>query len=533
MKQLFATVFCLVISITAVFAAPVDSAITRRVAVNFYSNKVSRLLDSRYTNVTIAQVARASNTSRGGEVTECYRIYNIGNGFVIVSADDRARPILGYSTEGRFSPTDIPAQLDDILNFYKESILSAINDPSPAGSQIENMWRALTAEDYRPTREGTPVVGPLLNTNWNQDILYNNLCPTDNRGPGGHVYAGCVATAMAQIIRYWQYPTHGIGSHSYMADYANEGYGNYGFQSVNFEDATYDYTNMPATLSSSSTAAQINEVAKLIYHCGVSVNMEYGYNGSGAVSSNSANAFNNYFGYSGCYHKNRSSYTNDSWANLLKTELNNAQPILYHGSGTGSHAFVCDGYDSQDYFHFNFGWSGSYNGYYLISNINPGVNNLSYSQGAVLGITANTPIIRPSTNTLTFITEANTVSEGRRVSIITNILPSPISVTVSGNFKISADSIHYLTSTTISRYGGHFFVHHQPSDDEATDYGFICLSSGDIRDTIFLTGHVYVNSCLPPEALSIYSQDLEHVNLQWEAPILDPDPQTLSWSDNI
>ena len=532
MKQLFTFLSFILIVVTA-FAAPIDSVTTQRVATAFYSSKAPNGPSYRNIDAELVYCCRSGNNVRGGSAIECFRIYNIGGGFVIVSADDRIQPILGYSTEGRFPNADIPEPIEELLTTYREAITSVISNDAPEQLAIQNQWRMLIDNHQRTYRSGTPVIAPLLSTTWNQNEYYNNACPTDVRGPGGHVYAGCVATAMAQIIRYWQYPTHGIGNHSYNADYAYQGYGNYGLQQVDFGNATYNYANMPTSLTSSTPSAQINEVAKLIYHCGVSVNMEYGYSGSGAVSSYAASAFNNYFGYSGCYHKNRSSYSEANWITLLKTNLDNAQPILYHGSGSGSHAFVCDGYDSQNYFHFNFGWSGLYNGYYLLTSLSPSPYNFSGSQGAVFGISANLPIIRPSINHLVFFIEANTVSEGREVSIITNALTADITATAHGNFYISTDSVNYYTTRTISSAGSKLYIQYQPVDNVNNDEGFVTLSSGVTRDTIFLTGKTYNRICLPPQNLTVSSQNLQLISLNWEAPAIDPEPETISWSSDV
>ena len=220
------------------------------------------------------------------------------------------------------------------------------------------------------------VVGPLLSTLWDQNYPYNYYCPAGTGGPGGHVYTGCVATAMAQVLKYWNYPSTGNDSYSYT-------HPTYGEQTANFGETIYDWANMPSTLSGSSPRIQIDAVATLMYHCGVSVDMNYGTNTSSASSRKVRDAFINYFRFSpSTRYVSRDAYTDDLWIDLLKHELDESRPLFYCGKNVNSgHAFVCDGYRSDDYFHFNWGWSGydgSYgtthgnNGYWAIGALNPG-----------------------------------------------------------------------------------------------------------------------------------------------------------------
>ena len=531
MRFFYLIVFICLAGITTLVASPKDTIATKRVAINFYASHVSHQTSTHNIHATLAYVGKAPSRLRGDSV-ECFRIYNIDGGFVIVTTDDRLEPVLGYSTEGNFQFNQIPDVILEFLNDYKTEIIEVLSESTSRTSQFKAKWNALGSDRPIQTRTGTVVIPPLLTTTWDQNSYYNNLCPVDASGPNGHAYAGCVATAMAQIIRYWQYPSHGIGSHTYTANFSSLGYGDYGNQTVNFANSSYDYSNMPSSISGSSSAEQIFQVAQLSYHCGVSVDMQYGPGGSGATSSNAANALNSYFGYSGCYHRYRSSYSDNDWIALLKSELNNLRPLLYHGNGSGGHAFVCDGYDSDNYFHFNWGWSGSYNGYYLISGLTPGSHNFNSTHGAVLGINASIPIIRPNTDRLFFLVETGTISEGKPISILTHSLPAPISATATGNFQISTDSIHYSTTLSLSSSGGTLYVRYQPTSSDGTERGFLYLTSGNTRDTISLVGSSYSNTCLPPENLSISSQDLQHISIRWDKPDMDTVPQTLSWSSD-
>lgn len=259
---------------------------------------------------------------------------------------------------------------------------------SPVDSVTESqvaarLWRAIL-EMHPLSPRNQVVVPPLIQTCWDQDEYYNILCPSDSEGQGNHVLTGCVATAMAQVMRYWEYPAQGTGSHSYSCDY--------GTLSADFGNSTYHYDMMPDRLSAGTPAAQVQEVAKLIYHCGVSVDMDYGPESSGSYLSLSPNALHTYFGYgmSSYIHKNQ--YSASSWNDIIKNQLDSLRPVLYRGqSDAGGHAFVCDGYDDQDYFHFNWGWNGSNNGYYLLSGLTPGNHNYNSSQAAVIGLFVDKP----------------------------------------------------------------------------------------------------------------------------------------------
>ena len=204
------------------------------------------------------------------------------------------------------------------------------------------------------SRTCTPsIVGPLLVTTWDQIAPYNALCPSDpNARPdcNGRVLTGCVATAMAQIMKYHEHPPQGVGSHSYT-------HSTYGTLSANFGDATYQWSNMPPAL----TAESSSDVATLMYHCGVAVEMDYGAEGS-SPTKDVPNALSTYFGYDqSIKHIYQSNYKSDDWYTILRTELDAGRPIYYSGdNGVDGHAWVCDGYNSENHFHFNWGWGGDY-----------------------------------------------------------------------------------------------------------------------------------------------------------------------------
>ncbi len=299
-------------------------------------------------------------------------IFKYTDGFVLTSADDAAIPILAYGFNTVVDNIqENPAFRDYILCMQQE--VKQIVTTRVDNRETSEAWRLILANDF--SRNNTRSLLPLLTTRWDQGWPYNMYCPVDAAGPNGHVYAGCVATAMAQVMKYWNWPNTGVGSHSYYAD-------SYGIQSANFGQTTYQWTQMP-----NSVGAPNEEVGKLLYHLGVSVDMGYSPSGSGAQSYNGVDALIQNFRYnSGIQLLSKEDYSTTTWNQMLKSELDNARPVYYHGFGEGGgHAFVCDGYQGTDYFHFNWGWSGSNDGYFYTGNLNPGYV-FNWDQGAMFNV---------------------------------------------------------------------------------------------------------------------------------------------------
>ncbi|MCF7921043.1 MAG: C10 family peptidase [Candidatus Cloacimonetes bacterium] len=300
---------------------------------------------------------------------------NFTSGFVIIAADDVAVPVFGYSATGSFSLNDLPPQMEMLMNWQKAEIAASRATGEIADSAVEAEWERLLAEEFNPERDLRDV-SPLLTTNWDQGQYFNALCPADPNGPAGHVWAGCVATAMAQVMKYWGYPETGVGSHSY---YHPE----YGTQSANFGTTTYNWAAMPNNVNSSNTS-----VATLLYHLGVSVDMDYSPDGSGAYSDDALDALVNYFQYQNTAQLLwKDDYTTTNWNSMLRTELDNSRPVYYRGQNYSSgHAFNIDGYQGTDYFHLNWGWSGSYNGYFFLDDMTPGSHSYNLEHAAIFNL---------------------------------------------------------------------------------------------------------------------------------------------------
>jgi len=405
----------------------VFTAFTRQVSVETARVVAQNLIVERSGQIQFSGIELNLTETRSGTVNYYY-IFNFSTpvrGFVIISADDIIYPVLAYSFEGNYSLENIPDNLQELLDNYKDQIAYSIEKGFSAGFENEKAWHQYTSAKIN-NRRGYRSVSPLLTTKWNQDKYYNTSCPSDNAGSDGHVYAGCVATSMAQVMKYYNQPTQGSGSKSYY-------HTTYGTLSANFGLTTYNWAGMPNTLSSYNTS-----VATLLYHCGVSVEMQYGPNGSGAYVSDAASALKNYFGYkSSTQYKSKSSYTSSSWNSLITNELDNSRPMIYRGQGSsGGHAWVVDGYQgsSNDHFHCNWGWSGYYNGYFYLSSLNPGSYSFNSYQGAVIGI------------------EPNTTTSNYDLRLYSSISVTPDPVEKNGSISVYLDIANYGTGDFTGTY---------------------------------------------------------------------------------
>jgi hypothetical protein len=385
MKRIF-TLFLLILTISfSGFSKPVDDASAKTVGQNFLAINASKTFAGKY-NLALVYTASSS----GSVPVNYFYVFsvNAGQGFVVVSADDCVLPVLAYSDESAFDPSKANSSVTKWLENYKEQIRYVIDNHIAATPKITNEWKYFK-NAYKGTSRvaATTAVSPLVTTKWDQSPYYNDLCPYDNTA-NERVVTGCVATAMAQVMRFWSYPASGTGFHSYSDP-------NYGTLSANFAATTYDWASMPAQISSAN-----NAVATLMYHCGVSVNMTYGIGSTGGSSAQTldvADALKTYFGYpASVLGKHRSDYTDSDWIALLKSELDAGRPMQYAGTGSGGgHSFVCDGYDANDMFHFNWGWSGQDDGYFSVDGLNPGTlgtgggtGGFNSNQRAIIGIEA-------------------------------------------------------------------------------------------------------------------------------------------------
>ena len=408
MRKLFLGLAALMLSMT-VLAERVSQEDAALVANNFMNvgNTVSGVQKAPAKKMVLKKAATASENQ--------YYVYENANGegWVMVAANDVAHPILAYSNTGTFRTDNQPANLKVWLRGYDRQITRAAQDENyVANEQVQNEWKTLR-KGANPVKAAV-VVSPLIKTGWDQGSPYWNSCPQKS---GSRCYTGCVATAMAQVMNYHQWPKKGTGSHTIKGT----------SYSANFGSTTYDWDNMLNSYSGSSTSAQQTAVATLMYHCGVAVDMSYGTaaeGGSGAYTIDyngywsshgtmcAETALTQFFGYKSStikgYYREGSpedgmkSWTKSEWIAMLKEELDAQRPIMYAGAGyedpsdpdTGyGHSFVCDGYDSSNKFHFNWGWSNSCDGYYDVDALEPsepgsGGGNGEYNleQDVIIGI---------------------------------------------------------------------------------------------------------------------------------------------------
>ncbi len=374
MKRLFLSlILTLLAAFNVVLANPVDENLAREIGAKFIQASTTM----KVANSNDLELVKTYNVERGAAA---FYVFNTTSGFVIVAADECSTPILGYSDNGKFDENDIPVQLQEYLQEFVNQIQFGMENGSDADEETIRQWELVKTTGRIKEQRNTNVVEPLLTETWHQNCYYNALCPVDESSPAcQRVYAGCVATAMGQIMHYWRYPETGVGSHTYT-------YSTYPTQTANFGETTYDWDNMPDFIDENSSPEEINAVATLLWHCGVAVDMQYGPDGSGAYSTDVPSAMIGYFKYSDeMAFSYRSNFAANIWKSKMKANLDINRPMYYSGSKgllQGGHAFVCDGYDSNDLFHFNFGWSGSSNGYYAIGS----VLTYNYSDAAIFNI---------------------------------------------------------------------------------------------------------------------------------------------------
>jgi len=353
----------LLFAVSAVFsfsllAGNVTPEQAQKVALNFYFEKFNRFEGQ----VALDQLRILTAYTETDGIENFYYVFRISQGgFVVVSADDRLNPVLGYSFKNDFGFENQPPNVQWWFQQYADQVKYVREKQSVRNNTVAGKWDHYLNDEFpeeKLLKEGKEVE-PLLTTEWDQDWPYNYFCPSDPAGPGGHAYAGCVATAAAQIGYYWRWPDHGQGFTSYIPPSHPE----YGIQYADFENMWYRYDEMCDKPEMLNLA-----IAEYIYHVGVGVHMDYDPNGSAPTTDDSVYYFFKYFPFEWI---ERDTVPNDDWKTILVNNLNTGFPIFYTGqpaSGAG-HAFVCDGYQDEDYYHFNLGWGGQLNGYYTVDDI--------------------------------------------------------------------------------------------------------------------------------------------------------------------
>ena len=365
----------LFLGITETFAGPRDFMQAQKIA----QQKAATLGAS----ISEQNIQQAKARSRGGvtpQQTTPYYIFNFNDstGYAIVGGDDRMPAIVGYSDKGTLNPDSLPVNLKGFLAAYKATVESVEEGDTAA---VKNVKAAMK----RKAGSYTPIAPLLGGIEWSQNAPFNNLCP---KYDGKHnAVTGCVATAMAQIMRYWKYPSSLLEG---IPAYVSHRY-NIPIDSIP-NGIGYDWDNMPEKYNGDFTNNQAFAVATLMQHIGASVKMDYGPE-SAAFDKDIIPALTHYFGYDKDIIKmlDRTNFEWEDWNKILQDELGKKRPMYYSGSTLfEGHAFVCDGMDSDGYYHINWGW-GADNGYFDITILSPGENFIRYNirNIAILGIVPN------------------------------------------------------------------------------------------------------------------------------------------------
>lgn len=311
MKKLYLTLCLIAVTIGGMNAGPVNQQKAQKLGTKFLSTTA---ISERNTDI---QLRLASTVAYRG-VTDYYAFnVSIGEGFVIVAADDRVKPILAYSTTGHFNPDRVSEAFKFTLDAFREEIQYVREHNLSAAPDITAEWKSVIETGHlKKNRQARAVVGPLCKTLWDQEYPWNSQCPEDPKGPGGHVYAGCIATALGMVMKYHDWPNRGEGSCTYNCP-------GYGQQTANFGETDYHFELMPYTLDSLSTEDDYFYIAQLLRHIGIAVQMYYG----PYVSASSSNLVTGVLRYNFRYtcdalkqkdEYGGTHYSNEEWVQMLK-----------------------------------------------------------------------------------------------------------------------------------------------------------------------------------------------------------------------
>lgn len=348
----------LLIVTTMVWAAPVNKQKAKQEAFKFLQS----------VGILPKQATRAEkNELRQVKQTSAYYIFNIGRekGFVVMSADDRTYPVLGYTQQGAFGTREMPEGLRDLLNYYQQEL------------KWLNQYSMAKTSSQTKVIDNKPAIEPLMESKWNQTTPYNDLCPMDGTERS---VTGCVATAITQIMYYHKCP-QGVIEHPVEA-YTTK---TTQTKSTQLQPIQFDWNNMHPVYQGNERAEDKKAVAQLLQYVGQAVQMDYTKNSSSAYSINVPQALKKYFGYSkSTKFVKRSNFGYNEWNEMIYNELKNKRPVYYSASNeyNGGHAFVCDGYQKGDYFHINWGWGGMANGFYRLSILRPSQAGIGGQMGA-------------------------------------------------------------------------------------------------------------------------------------------------------
>ena len=446
-----------------------------------------------------------------------YVFNSTDKGFVLVSAEDNARAVLGYSDEGHFDATNIPENMQFWLQMYADEMNKVKGERQEAKGKQAVARKNVATATY-------PTVAPILgNTIWGQGKPFNNKCPEIN---GEHTVTGCVATALSQIMYVHKYPTKGTGSYSYVTESKQLNV------SANFGNTTYNWANMIPDYTGSYTTTQADAVATLMYHVGVAADMDYTVEGSGAVSSLALAALTKYFGYDKAINVLPKDFLKEEGLlQAIATDLQAGRPVYFSGVTVAleGHAFVCDGMKSDGYLHINWGWNGMANGYFAISALAPEVqgtggsaSNLAFTEsvsaytnirpdagGKAMPLVTVEKLTRTSKETINktekvsfnldrFTSTGIATAEGTITYFIYNSNKELVQQVEIGSFGPLDPGYYYTSAITLSHTlpntlaNGNYELEIRYIDNNDTDHPILVKGLGQVRIPFTVTSSQFV-----------------------------------------
>jgi len=399
-NKIFLLLIGVVLSILPLSATKVDAEKAGKIAQDYLQSKLPLLKQKSVHLKFIATqkqlINEHSSLTSDNQDTVFYYVFNINEdaGFIIVSGDDVVTPILGFSENGNYNENNLPPNFAGWMDYLIDEIRYIIAQKLPQSEKVKRELDAclngnLSPNGERSLNEGMSlsgevlsianVVSPLMTTAWNQDTPYWNQCPLIN---GKRSLTGCGATVMAQIMKFHGHPVHGNGRSE---AYYTKTTGFY-VPALNFA-VDYDWENMLDSYADSYTEQQAAAVATLMYHCGVSLKMNYSPNVSLSNTEDIPDALTAFFGYDKSIQtKYRVYYDNESWERMIRAQLDAGLPVIYKGGREDSHIFACDGYDSDNLFHFNWGWGGHADGWFVSTALDTDVGRFNTDQAIIVNI---------------------------------------------------------------------------------------------------------------------------------------------------
>lgn len=348
-------------------AGPIDIHQARRLAAQFLK---SHHPEAQLERDTFSPTRKRMGGADAGTELPVYYVFNAADdaGFVVVSADDRTDAVLGYATRGRFDTSTMPPNVQAWMDAYAQQIVAL--DTYASGFQHEGEARA--------------PIAPLLTTQWNQTAPFNDMCPW--RG-GSRTATGCVATAMAQVMKFHEWPAKETATIPAYTTYSAK------ISLPELAPTVFQWSDMHDVYEHADNATA---VAELMRYCGQALQSDYDAHATGAYLADVPQVLTTFFNYdAGVKYLYQSNYPVSEWEDIIYAELQAERPVLHAGTSMGGgHAFVCDGYDGEGLFHFNWGWGGMYDGYFKLALLTPGTaatgagteDGFSYDQRIVTGI---------------------------------------------------------------------------------------------------------------------------------------------------